>query len=74
MSARDAARYVGSRTATLGLYTLAIVEVTGWDRDPNSWALITVRLLMSATFLWWAVSRTIRHEREDQKLFQKDPK
>lgn len=65
MGVRDAARFTGSRALTLGLYLLATVGVSSWDRDPDSWRLIGFHLLSAAMFLWWAVSRTIRHYHED---------
>lgn len=52
--------------ATLGLYTLVIVDASGWDRDRNSWPLLIFRLLATATFLWWAVDRTVTHWHEDR--------
>ena len=65
MSARDAARFTGSRALTLGFYVLATVGISSWDQDPDSWRLIGFHLLSAAMFLWWAVSRTIRHYHED---------
>lgn len=71
MSARDAARYLGSRAITFGLYTLAIVDASSFDQDRNDWFLITLRLLGSATFFWWAVSRTVQHWHQDQQPTRK---
>ena len=67
MSARDGGRFLASRALTLGVYTLAIIGVTGWDRDPNSWPLIAFHLFTGAWLLWWAVNRTIRHYHEDER-------
>jgi hypothetical protein len=66
MSVRDGARFLGSRALTLGFYVLATIGIRTWDRDPNSWRLIAFHLLTAAMFLWWAVSRTIRHYHEDR--------
>lgn len=66
MATRDAAQYLASRALTLGFYALATIGITSWDRDPDSWCLTAYHLLTAAMFLWWAVSRTIRHFHEDQ--------
>jgi hypothetical protein len=65
VSARDAGRYLAREALTLGWYSLAVVGVSGWDRNPDSWFLITFRIGAAALFLWAAVTRTIRHYHED---------
>lgn len=67
MSARDAGRFVASRALTFGFYVLAVVGISGWDRDPDSWRLILFRLGAAALFLWAAVIRTVRHYHEDRQ-------
>lgn len=62
-----AAKWAGRRLATGGLYILAIIGASGWDRDPDSWFLILFRLGGTALVLSWAVSRTVSHWHEDQK-------
>lgn len=52
---------------TGGLYLLAVIGATSWDRNPNSWFLITLRLGAVVMFLGWAVYRTIGHWHEDQE-------
>lgn len=61
-----AIRFLAARAGTLGLYILGIIGGSSWDRDPNSWGLIALHLVSSASFLWWAVARTVRHCAEDQ--------
>jgi hypothetical protein len=63
----DTAKWAGRRLLTVGLYILAIIGATSWDRDPNSWFLICLRLGATAMFLWWAVWRTIDHWHLDQE-------
>jgi hypothetical protein len=67
MSARDAARFTASRAGTFGLYALAVIGSSSWDRDPDSW-FILVRIGGTVIFLWFAVSRTIRHYHEDREF------
>ncbi|MFI6681896.1 hypothetical protein [Kribbella sp. NPDC050470] len=61
-----AAAWAVRRLATLGLYILAIIGASGWDRDNPSWFRIFLRLGGAAMFLWWAVWRTVDHWNEDQ--------
>jgi hypothetical protein len=63
----ETAAWVVRRLYTGGLYILAIIGATSWDRDPNSWFLICLRLGATAMFLWWAVDRTITHWHEDRE-------
>lgn len=65
MSARDAARYAGSRLLTAGCYVGGVIGTTNWDSSPDSWRLIAFHLMTPVVFLWLAVSRTIRHYHED---------
>lgn len=65
MSVRDAGKFLGARAITLGIYAGAVVGITNWDRDPNSWRLIAIHLGTAVLWLWWAVSRSIRHYHED---------
>ena len=67
MSARTATKWAGQRLGTLGLYVLAIIGSSSWDRDPDSWRLIALRLGATALWLYWAVRRTVRHYLEDQE-------
>lgn len=60
------ARWAGRRLATVGLYVMAIIGASSWDRDPASWFLF-VRLGGTAIWLYWAVSRTVTHWHEDQE-------
>lgn len=55
------------RLLTVGLYVLAIIGASGWDRDDPSWFRIFLRLGATAIWLYWAVSRTISHWHEDQE-------
>jgi hypothetical protein len=68
MAARDAGRFLARRALTTSCYALAVIGITNWDSDPDSWRLIAFRLATAVMFLWWAVSRTIRHYHEDQEL------
>jgi hypothetical protein len=63
----DGVKWLWRRLATLGIYVLVIIGASGWDRDPNSWFRISLRLGATAMFLWWAVDRTIAHWHEDQE-------
>lgn len=60
-----AARWIGARAFTLGLYVCAVVGGRTWDQSPDSWRLIGFRLVSAGVFLWWAVDRTIRHHAQD---------
>jgi hypothetical protein len=63
----DAAKWLGRRIATGGLYILAIVGATSWtDGNPN-WAEIFIRLGGTAIFLSMAVRRSVGHWHEDQE-------
>lgn len=56
------------RLLTQGLYILAIIGASSWDRDPDSsWFRIFLRLGAAAMLLSWAVYRTIGHWHEDQE-------
>lgn len=66
MATRHAARFLATRAHTLGLYILAIIGGSSWDRGPDSWRFIALHLISAAAFLWWAVNRTIRHYLDDQ--------
>lgn len=65
MSARDAGRFLLSRAATFGLYSLAVIGANSWDSEPDSW-WIFVRIGGTVVFLWTAILRTIRHYHEDK--------
>lgn len=58
-------RFLADRGLTIVLYILAIVGMTEWDKNSDSLVSITFNLASTATFLWWAVTRTVRHYHED---------
>lgn len=53
--------------ATAGLYLLGIVGASSWDRDPDSWFLIIMRLSAAVLFLGGAVYRTVGHWHEIER-------
>jgi len=63
----ETAGWLLRRLHTLGLYILVVIGASSWDRDPNSWFHIILRLGATAMFLWWAVDRTVDHWHEDQE-------
>jgi len=63
----DAAKWLGRRIATFGLYLLAVIGGSSWDQGDPSWFRITLRLGAAAMFLWWAIERTVGHWHEDQE-------
>lgn len=64
MSTQKKLKYLADRAGTAGLYLLAIVGASSWE-EPDRWPDIIIGLLSTLLFLWWAVQRTIHHERDD---------